>query len=580
MSDDRLPRKLSAILYADVAGYSRLTGEDEDGTHHRLRACFSKADQRIEGYGGRICHYAGDAILADFSSAVSALNCAIDMHNAFLDCNIDVPESSQVEFRIGLNLGEVIIDGDEIYGDSVNIAARLEAQAEPGGICVSRKLWEEVDGKVECQFEDKGEIAVKNIEKPVSVFQVVMDRRDDCSSSSSSPQLSKTSIAILPLTNMSGDAEQEYFADGLTEDMITGLSRFRSVNVIARNSTFVYKGKAVNIRDVGKELGADYVVEGSVRRAGDRVRITIQLINSRDDNHVWAQKYDRVLDDIFAVQDEVVQSILSALPGQVEAADLEKGKQKSTAQMAAYDYFLMGRELHHKFNEKDCQQGIVCLEKAVELDPGFAQAWAWLGCTIGQAWVRGYLPDANKLWERCVDATKRGLELDDEDSECHRLMSEIYLYQNKHDDALRHNERGISLNPNNPRLVVQRGYELVYLGNAEEGIEWIEKVIKLDPLYQENYYRHLGVAMHAAHRYEESIEIFNRISALQTSQYAYLVSCFRHLSQNCAAADHVTQLLELDPEFTASRFGPSLTYKNRADKDHLLNALIEAGVPA
>jgi adenylate cyclase len=342
---EQLPRKLTAILHADLAGYSRHTGEDEEGTYQRLRTCLSTADECVASYNGKICNYAGDAILADFSSAVSALKCAVHMQQKFDQCNLDIPESSELEFRIGLNLGEVIVDGEEIFGDSVNIAARLQALADPGGICISKKLWEEVNGRVDYQFADKGEVSVKNIDKPINVFQVIMggaknsDPQSPVKTDSPTPVL-KPSIAILPLTNMSGNSEQEYFADGLTEDIITGLSRFRSINVIARNSSFSYKDKAVKIRDVGRELGADYVVEGSVRRAGDRVRITVQLINARDDNHVWAQKYDRVLDDIFAVQDEVVQSILSALPGHVEAADLEKGKRKSTAQMDAYDYLL------------------------------------------------------------------------------------------------------------------------------------------------------------------------------------------------------------------------------------------------
>lgn len=581
---EQLPRKLSAILHADLVGYSRHTGEDEEGTYQRLRNCLSTADECVASYNGTICNYAGDAILADFSSAVSALNCAVHMQQKFDQCNLDIPESRDLEFRIGLNLGEVIVDGEEIFGDSVNIAARLQALAEPGGICISKKLWEEVNSRVDYQFADKGEISVKNIDKPINVFQVVMGGTKNnnldrpVKTASSTPAL-KPSIAILPLTNMSGDSEQEYFSDGLTEDIITGLSRFRSVNVIARNSTFVYKGKAVMVRAVGQELGADYVVEGSVRRAGDRVRITVQLINARDDNHVWAQKYDRVLDDIFAVQDEVVQSILSALPEHVEAADLEKGKRKSTAQMDAYDYFLKGRELHHKFNREDCQEGIRHLEKAVELDPDYAQAWAWLSCTIGQAWVRGYLPDAKSLWVRCVNASKRSLELDEEDSECHRLMSEIYLYQNKHEQAHRHNERGLSLNPNNPRLIVQRGYLLVYTGRPDEGIEWVEKVIQLDPMHPENYYSHLAVAMHAAHRYEGAIEVFNHIPQLLATQYAYLISCHSHLSNLEEVSQYKRLLLELDPTFSISQFERTLHYKRDEDKSHLLETLRGSGLP-
>ena len=582
MTEDRLPRKLCAILYADVAGYSRLTGADEDGTHRSLRICLSAANDCIERHHGKICHYAGDALLADFSSAVSALNCAAAMQQEFDQCNLENAKDNNIAFRIGLNLGEVIVDGDEIYGDSVNIAARLESIAEPGGICISKKVWEEVNGKVDFKFLDKGQISVKNITDPVNVFQVVLERKTVQAMDAESgvpPLVAKSSIAILPLTNMSGDSEQEYFADGLTEDIITGLSRFHSVNVIARNSTFTYKGKTAKIQEIGQELGAEYIVEGSVRRAGNRVRVNVQLIDARDDSHIWAQKYDRLLDDIFAVQDEMAQSILTALPQQVEAADLEKGKRKSTAQMAAYDYFLRGREYHHRFNEKDCVEGVACLEKAVELDPDFAQAWAWLGCTIGQAWVRGYLPDPKGLWDRCVAAAQKSLELDEEDSECHRLICEIYLLQNKFDEAVHHNERGLSLNPNNPRLVVQRGYLLAYTGYAEEGVDWVNKVIQLDPMHPEMYYANLAIVLHAAKRYEESIKIFKRIPKLQSTHYAYLISCHTHLSQQEAAEEQAVKLLELEPEFSIGRFFRSLHYKLEEDKDHMLNGLKQANLP-
>lgn len=581
---EQLPRKLTAILHADLVGYSRHAGADEEGTFQRLRSCLSEADKCIARHHGQVCNYAGDAILADFASAVSALKCAVELQQKFNQCNLALPESDDLEFRIGLNLGEVIVDGEDIFGDGVNIAARIQALAEPGGVSVSRKFWEEVSSRVDYQFVDTGEVSVKNIASPISVFQLIM-QGDTSSTPENSPTeatrkpVTKSSIAVLPLTNMSGDTEQEYFADGLTEDIITGLSRFHSINVIARNSTFVYKDRAVSVRDAGRELGADYVVEGSVRRAGERVRITVQLINARSDNHVWAHKYDRVLDDIFAVQDEVAQSILSALPGQIEAADFEKGKQKTTAQLAAYDYFLKGRELHHKFSGETCRQGIECLEKAVELDPNYAQAWAWLGCTIGQAWVRGYLPDPEGLFKKAVYAARHALELDDEDSECYRLTSEIHLYQRQHARALQHNHRGLSLNPNNPRLIAQHGYLLTYTGRPEEGVEWIEKIIRLDPMHPENYYSHLAVALHTARRYEEAVKFLNRIPDPQTRQYAFLVSCHVHLGNIDQAKQVAAMLLEADPGFSITRFSGTLQFQYDEGKEHLLEALQSTDLP-
>ena len=588
MPEERLPRKLAAILYADVAGYSRLTGADEDDTHRRLRSCLASADECVKQFDGRICHFAGDALLVDFPSAVSALDCALTMQHKFEQCNIEIAGSNQMTFRIGLNIGEVIVDGEEIYGDSVNIAARLEAIAEPGGICLSKKFWNEVKGRVDCRFIDQGQVEVKNIRDPVEVYQVDMGTAaaagaaENLSSGDTAPPpplFEKPSIAVLPLNNMSGDPEQEYFADGLTEDIITGLSRFRSINVIARNSTFVYKGQAVRIRDAAAELGADYIVEGSVRRAGNRVRITVQLIDAREDGHIWAKKYDRDLDDIFAVQDEVTQTILTALPEQIQSADLERGKRKSTEQMAAYDYFLRGRELHHRFEEDACREGVENLQKAVELDPNFAQAHAWLACTVGQAWIRNYLPEPQELWNRCVHHSRKALELDDEDSECHRLMSEIYLLQNQFDRAEYHNDRGLSLNPNNAHMVAQRGYLLAYLGRPEEGLEWMDKVIQLDPVHPEAYFANQAIVLHAAQRYEDSVAVFRRVPNLRSKHHAYLVSAHTRLSRVGEAREHASQLLELEPDFSTARFGRSLHYRNKADIDNILADLRTAGLP-
>ncbi|NIQ95352.1 MAG: adenylate/guanylate cyclase domain-containing protein, partial [Desulfuromonadales bacterium] len=389
----------------------------------------------------------------------------------------------------------------------------------------------------------------------------------------------RASIAVLPFDNMSGDVEQEYFSDGLTEDIITGLSRFHSLFVIARNSTFAFKGKSTNVQQVGRELGANYVVEGSVRKAGNRVRVTAQLIDARTGSHLWAQKFDRDLDDIFAVQDEVTASIVASLPERIGAADLERVKRKRTEQMVAYDYFLHGRELHHKFTKDDCIEGIRLLERATELDPSFAQAWAWLSCIVGQAWVRDYLPQKGELWKKCVAAAQTALELDEGDSECHRILSEVYLLQKKYDEAEYHNERGLSLNPNDFRLVLQRGYLLAYVGRPDEGINWIDKVLRLDPFHPENYYANLGIVLHAAHRYGEAVEVFKRVPRLQASHHAYLASCHAHLGQGDLAEEHANRVLELEPGFTIASYARTLRYKKAADLEHYLDGLRNAGLP-
>ncbi|MDJ0956544.1 MAG: adenylate/guanylate cyclase domain-containing protein [Arenicellales bacterium] len=584
MTDDPLPRRLAAILYADVAGYSKLTGQDEDATHRRLSHCLDLISSTVNKHGGKVVHYAGDAVLACFNAASDALACAVEAQKDLQQRSQDRPDNECVKFRMGVNLGDVIEDRGDIYGNGVNVAARLESLAEPGGICVSESIRSAVGTKLSLQYESLGPQEVKNIEDPVLAHKVRIDTSTPSVSSDSttttlSPTASRPSIAILPFTNMSGDAEQEYFADGLTEDIITALSRFHSFFVIARNSTFTYKGQAVKIQQVGKELGARYVVEGSVRRAGNRVRITVQLIDASNGNHLWAKNYDRDLDDIFAVQDEVTQSIVTALPERIEAADLERGRRKGTDQMVAYDYFLRGRECHHKYEQEACRQGVQLLEKAVELDPNFAQAWAWLSCTVGQAWTRDYMPDSDKLWKRCVEAAKRSMELDREDSECHRITSEIRLLGRVYDEAEYHNERGLELNPNNPLLLAQRGYLLAYVGRPDEGVDWMNKVIRLDPFHPEAYYANLGIVLHAAHKYEDAIDVFKRVPEPKATHQAYRISCHAKLNQISQVDECKKKLLELDPDFTISSYARSLRYKHKADLEHYLEGLRAAGLP-
>ncbi|MFQ5545397.1 MAG: adenylate/guanylate cyclase domain-containing protein [Acidiferrobacterales bacterium] len=581
MSDDRLPRRLAAILYADVAGYSKLTGQDEDATHRTLSECLDLISSTVNEHGGKVMHYAGDAILACFNAASDALGCAVEAQKELQQRNEGKSDTQCVMFRMGVNLGDVIEDRGDIYGNGVNVAARLESLAEPGGICVSESIRGAVGTKLSLQYEPLGPQEVKNIEEPVLAHKVQLKTTSSIPSDSTmlSPNVSKPSIAILPFTNMSGDVEQEYFADGLTEDIITALSRFRSFFVIARNSTFTYKGQAVKIQEVGKELGARYVAEGSVRRAGNRVRITVQLIDADNGNHLWAQNYDRDLDDIFAVQDEVTQSIVTALPERIEAADLERGRRKRTEQMVAYDYFLRGREFHHKFEQEACRKGVELLEKAVELDPNFALGWAWLSCTVGQAWTRSYMPDSERLWKRCVTAAHKSMELDENDSECHRIVSEIRLLEEKYDEAEYHNKRGLEVNPNNPLLLAQRGYLLAYVGRPDEGVEWINKVIRLDPFHPEAYYANLGIVLHATHKYAEAIDVFKRVPAPKATHQAYRISCHAKLEQISQMDECKNKLFELDPDFTISSYAKFLRYKNPADLDHYLDGLRKAGLP-
>ncbi len=539
----------------------------------------------IGEHSGHIVKYTGDGFLAEFSSVQGAVDCALDMQRDL--------GASPLSFRMGISLGDVIDDGKDIHGEGVNIAARIEALSESGGICISGNVLDAVQNRVRAQFEDLGEKSVKNVSKPVRVYRILAIDDDLIRGSEPVPELdttnalspsdgfrSKPSVAVLPFTNMSNDPEQEYFSDGLTEEIITGLGRFHSIFVIARNSTFAFKGEAINVSELGNKLGAQYVVEGSVRKAGNRVRITVQLVDTGHGGQLWAKTFDRDLDDIFAVQDEVTSAVVSALPERVEASRLERMKLKQTGNRAAYDLMLHGREYHHKFTKDACIKGIELLEKAVKLDPNFAQAWAWLSCIYGQAWIRDYVQPKSECWKLCIGSAQRALEVDESDSECHRILSEIYLIQRKFDQAEYHNNRGLSLNPNDFRLVVQRGYLLAYLGEPDEGVDWINKVIALDPCNPENYYANLGITLHAAGRYQEAIDVFKRVPAPKVRECAYRASCHSHLDQHSEATEQIERLLEMEPESSLRSFSATLMYKQDSDREHVLEGVRKAGLPS
>ena len=379
MAEGRTQRRLAAVFVADVVAYSRLMAADEAGTLAALKAHRKELiDPTTAEHGGRIVKLMGDGALVEFASVVDAVECAVAVQRGMAERNHGIPEDRRIVFRIGINLGDIILDGDDIYGDGVNLAARLEGLAEPGGICISNSAREQVLGKVPLSFADLGEQRVKNIERPVRVYCVVMDGTPAAATAASPEPPDKTSIAVLPFTNMSGDPEQEYFADGISEDIITALSKISQLFVIARNSSFTFKGKSVRIQEVSSDLGVRYVLEGSVRKAGNRVRITSQLIDGETGGHLWAERFDRDLTDIFAMQDEVTREIVTALALKLTEGDRQRLTREHTDNMEAYDCFLRGREQLWRLTAETNAQARTLLERAVELDPNFASAFAYL----------------------------------------------------------------------------------------------------------------------------------------------------------------------------------------------------------
>ncbi len=578
--EQRLPRKLAAILYADVAGYSRLTGEDEEGTHRRLSTYLDTISESIKDYSGQVVHYAGDAVLADFSTVTEALGCAVTIQRGLAERNREVPEERQVCFRIGVNLGEVIVDRNDIYGDGVNVAARLEALADPGGICVSESVRTAAGNKLALEYEFMGEQQVKNIVRPIPVYKVYEKKQSAASSEGSVAMSTKPTIVVLPMVNMSGDPEQEFFADGLSEDIITELSRFHDLMVISRNSAFVYKGKAAKVRDVARDLGVQYVLEGSVRKAGNQVRITVQLIDAENDRHLWAERYQRELEDIFALQDEITTTIVSTLPARIEAAAHERVSHKPTENMAAYEYVLAGKIHHHRSTREDNKKALELLNKAVELDPAYAQARAWRACVIGQSWVNGWCEDPDGTWRRMLDELKTTLDLDDNDADVHRILAAVHITGGDHERADYHQQRGLALNPNYDAIVVQQGELLTWLGRPQEGIEWIRKAMKLNPHFPERFWNHLGRAHFVARQYGDAIEAFKRINAPDHTHHAFLAACYACNNEQQLAEQHAAQVLALEPSFTVKNYLNTVHYKNKSDRDHHREGLLKSGLPA
>jgi adenylate cyclase len=578
-----MERRLAAVLAADMAGYSRLMEVDEVGTLARLRTHrIELIDPAIAKNQGNIIKTTGDGMLVEFQSVADAVKCAVEIQERMRRRNSDVPEEQRIQFRIGINLGDIIFDEDDIFGDGVNVAARLEQLAEVGGICVTAAVYDQVSDRLEVTFEDLGEKSLKNISRPVRVYSVVVapPPRSDAMGEGrqgAGQAVVKPTIAVLPFANMSGDPEQEFFVDGLTEDILTELSRRHELFVISRNSSFVYKGQAVNIPEVAKALGAQYLVEGSVRKAGERLRITVQLIDTASDSHVWAEKYDRKMDDIFEIQDDVTSAIVAVLPGRVEAAQHDQMARKHPSSMAAYECVLAAKVLHHRSTREDIAEAKKLIDRALELDPEYAHAHAWRGCIHAQIWVYGWCDDKDAVWAEVVASLERAFALDDNDADVHRVLAAINISRDDLTKARYHQERALALNPNYDLVVVQMGELLTWLGNPEEGIEWIRKAMRLNPHHPERFWSHLGKAHFAARQYAEAIEAFMRLSATDHTHHAFLAASYGWLGDTTAASAHLARIHALEPKFVLDTYLATLHYKDDADLQHHHEGLVKAG---
>jgi adenylate cyclase len=576
-----MARRLAAILAADVVGYSRLMESDEAGTLASLKAHRAELiAPLIAEHGGRIVKLMGDGALVEFPSVVDAVECSVKVQAGMAQRNVEIPEVQRIVFRIGVNLGDIIIDGNDIYGDGVNIAARVETLAEPGGIAVSGYAYDHVAGKVKIAFEDTGDHDLKNIARPVRVYRVVSNGAAGVPGPASGEPilLERASIAVLPFNNMSGDQEQEYFSDGITEDIITELSRFRELFVIARNSTFAYKGRSVNVSEVGRELGARYVVEGSVRKAGNRVRVTAQLIESASGSHLWAERYDRDLEDIFEVQDELTQAIVSILPIQLQSSMIEAIRAKPTENLSAYEYLLRGRWLWNK-DVTNAREALDMFERAVALDPGCARAYAIAAFVYAHAQFSLGVELDEAARSAGLNARK-ALEADDNDAFVHAASALAFMICGDYELGEQHAERALSLNANEALVAYACGLVYTYAGRLDEGLAWLRRALRYDPRVAHNWYESLIECQYMRGDYKAAIDAFNRWSKVPFYMQDVRAACYAQIGDTENARHARETYLKLAPkghDVVKDHQAHLRMMKRQEDRDHWLEGYTKAG---
>jgi len=612
-----MERKLAAILSADAQGYSRLMGDDEAATVHTITEYREVIASTVAGHGGRVVDTPGDNVLAEFPSVVDTVRCAVEIQRQLQSRNAALPAARRMQFRIGINLGDVIVETGRLYGDGVNIAARLEGLAEGGGICLSGTAYDQVEGKLPFGYDFLGEHTVKNITRPVRVYRLRLDasprlpgrqrggrrlvlgsvgaivvlvllgagawagwRWLKTPTSAGRPALpDKPSVAVLPFTNLSRDPSQEYFNDGITEDLITGLSKLSGLFVIARNSVFTYKGKAVKISDVARDLGVRYVLEGGVQRWDSRVRITAQLVDAMTGYHIWADRYDREVRDIFTLQDEVTQQIVRAL-----AVKLTEGEQGRIARVRTspevYDLVLRGSVERRRTTREANAESRRLYAKALDLDPTYAQAYMGLSWAHLQSWQLLWTTDRDTL-ERAQELAERAIVLDDTLAAGHSLLGQIYLWKKDHDRAIAQAERAVALAPNDADGYETLAEVLAWAGRPEESIKFIRQAMRLNPHYPFFYLWTLGHASYLARRTDDAVDAFSK--AVQQNPnflpaHAYLAVLFVEAGREREAREKWERLNRLSPKASLASLQERLPYRRAADLDRFLTAAHKAGM--
>ena len=585
MADERLKRRLAAILSADVVGYSRLMGIDEAGTLTRLNALRREViDPTIAAHSGRIVKLIGDGALVEFTSAVDAVICAIEIQRQICERDIGKSEVNPIQFRIGINIGDVIIQGDDILGDGVNIAARLEGIAEPGGISISEDVWRQVQGKVAAIFVDAGEQSLKNIARPVRVYRVESDK--ERATSAAQPPLSsrdKPSIAVLPFQNLSGDSEQDYFCDGLVDDILTSLSKLAGLRAIARNSSFSYKGRSVDVRDAAKQLGVRYILEGSVRKGGNRLRISAQLIDARDGTHLWAERYDRAIDDIFAIQDEITLVLATEMQVKLTEGEQARLRYTTTTNVEAWTYWAQGlSHFRQSMSKEKMHAARLCWEKALALDPtsaalnGMLSSAHWLDARFG------WWDDRETALAKARIYADRALELDPENADAVTASSIALAMKGQYDEAVAHARRAVELAPGSADAAHFASFVLASAGYTKDAVGESKRAMALNPNYPPYYLGNLGYALRLAGQVEEAITAFKAYDAqVPGSGFGLtdLVILYQQSGQPDQAKQTAERFLLARPDFTITSWLKTQTIRDAAHLEADVNALRSAGLP-
>jgi adenylate cyclase len=627
MTQEGLTRKLTAILSADAEGYSRLMGDNEDSTIRTLTSYREMMANCIQQHRGRVVDTPGDNLLAEFASVVDAVSCAAAVQRKLFELNAKLTEDRKMQFRIGINLGDVVAEGDRIYGDGVNIAARLEGLAEGGGICISRSAYDQVKNKLELGYKYLGEHTVKNIADPVRVYRVLMEPEaagkvlgekksrsrqwylgvvavlvfivgtaavaiwyfyfrppPSGETAASKPKTAfpiseRPAIAVLPFTNLSEDPQQEFFCDGITIDIITDLSKFRHLFVIASNTAFTYKGKSVKVTDVGKELSVLYVLEGSVQEAGERVRINAQLIDATTGNQIWAQRYNRGKKDLFTLQDEIIQTIVRTLAIKIETAEQSRVMHKITTNYQAYDYFIRGTGYLLHRTRSAVSKARQLFEKAIELDPQFASAYTALGWSYHLQVEYGWTEFIEQTSQRAAGLARKALSLDDFQPSAHELLGSVYIRMGQYDLAIAELQRSLDLNPNDARVFNEMGEVLLYTGKTDDAIKFINMGLRFNPKPTPGIFMELGLAYYLKEKYDDAVKILQQGLAKKPDFVGHqivLTAAYAQLGRVEDARLSAQKVLRRHPFFEVESYGT--IFQNLSDRKHLREGLRKAGL--